>query len=412
MNTLPFIEKLHFLESKLGNKYNHSILEPFIFDGSNAIEVQAAGKRIAQHLGLPLFTFIITYAQQSENTAGYINLDDKNEVFIEIDYKYKHDCQIVLSILAHEICHKYLQINDLKLFPVYENEILTDTATIFTGLGKLSLNGCEKISTSKSTSKDKEITTTITTTTTNKVGYMNREQFAFVYRIFCTMKRINEGEMKKGLTPEASAVLRKVSKENSHFLNEHYFDTNFVVKAISDSLKHETGEAQKKFARFNRNIKTIQEVILPSAKNICEDFHSYSKSKIEDLQSAVDKSYSQESQNYMKNLLILAELDLYKVKISEKEQEMRKFGNSFSELIDFLRVNYPKRFLDLNLDFLFEFNCPSCKYKMRIGEKKLAKVKCSKCNYSFIVDTGAEFTATTDNVTRKGLWEKIKSLFQ
>ena len=34
----------------------------------------------------------------------------------EIDPQFKHDYDIVLSVLAHEICHKYLHINNLKLF--------------------------------------------------------------------------------------------------------------------------------------------------------------------------------------------------------------------------------------------------------------------------------------------------------
>ena len=67
MNILPLIEKIHLLESKLGEKWTHNNFEPFKFDSSNPLKVQEAGKKIAQHLGLPPFTFIISYAQQESN---------------------------------------------------------------------------------------------------------------------------------------------------------------------------------------------------------------------------------------------------------------------------------------------------------------------------------------------------------
>lgn len=53
---------------------------------------------------------------------------------------------------------------------------------------------------------------------------------------------------------------------------------------------------------------------------------------------------------------------------------------------------------------------------MRIREKILARVKCQKCNYSFIVDTGiteteTETIKTKANAKKKGFWTRIKSLF-
>ena len=46
MNKLPLIEKIHLLESKLGDKWTHTNLEPFKFDSSDSIKVQEAGKKL------------------------------------------------------------------------------------------------------------------------------------------------------------------------------------------------------------------------------------------------------------------------------------------------------------------------------------------------------------------------------
>lgn len=116
-------------------------------------------------------TFIISFATQGKNTAGHIQLDNSNDVFIEIDSELKHDHEVVLSVLAHEICHKYLYKHNLKLFPEFENEILTDTATIFTGLGKLTLNGCEKTHVFSNDNADGSKTET---QQTQKLGYLDK----------------------------------------------------------------------------------------------------------------------------------------------------------------------------------------------------------------------------------------------
>jgi transposase-like protein len=87
-------------------------------------------------------------------------------------------------------------------------------------------------------------------------------------------------------------------------------------------------------------------------------------------------------------LLAIENLNFFQSKIAEKEQELREIGNTISEFISHTKGIYSKQLS--NTDFLFLFSCPSCGKKMRIDKKVIARVKCSKCNYSFIVNTGAE----------------------
>jgi len=397
MNTLPLIEKVHFLESKLGERWTHPILDPFKFDSSDIMKVQEAGKKIAQHLGLPPLTFVISYAHQESKVGGHINLDHSNDVFIEIDSKFRHDHEMALAILAHEICHKYLHINNLKLFPDIENEMLTDVATIYTGLGKLSLNGCERITSSSSTSGN--ITTT--TTTTQKVGYMNREQFAFVYRLVCEMRSISKNEMMTGLSSEASSVVNRVNQNSSFYFNKRFFCSKIILQTISDEI----GASQKKIAKFNRQIRELQEIILPTAIELSKDFHFYTKSKIDPLVQLATKQANKEPHSYIKNLLALEEFEFYKSKMIEKERELGKFATTLQKFLVYINSNYSKHLSGKSNEFLFQFKCPSCDNDLRIREKKLARVKCQKCNYSFIVDTGVD-------EVKNGFWGRVKSLFK
>lgn len=68
------------------------------------------------------------------------NKGEEIEVIL-INAKYKKNPLSVGAILAHEIMHLYLFRLGLKLEDVHENELLTDLATINTGLSILILNG-------------------------------------------------------------------------------------------------------------------------------------------------------------------------------------------------------------------------------------------------------------------------------
>ena len=264
MNIQLLLDKIYLLESKIGYKGKHTLFKPFKFDSSDPVKVQWAAKLIAQHIGLPQMTFVITYAEQSEKVGGHIQLDNGNDVFIEIANKFKYDCDIVLSILAHEICHKYLHLEKLKCFPEYENEMLTDATTVFTGLGKLSLNGCEKTSVSSNTIGDIRTTNT----STQKVGYMDRQQFAFVYKLMCEMRRIPEKEITYGLTYEASSVINSISNSYSKYFTQKYFNNNYIEDKIIDLVNKEIGETQKNFATLHKDMRIINESILPDRKSV------------------------------------------------------------------------------------------------------------------------------------------------
>jgi hypothetical protein len=85
------------------------------------------------------------FPSHAGDTAGfYTTIKTENEdekELILINNKHRGDPFAVGAILAHEMMHLYLFRLGLKLDDVRENELLTDLATIHTGLSILALNG-------------------------------------------------------------------------------------------------------------------------------------------------------------------------------------------------------------------------------------------------------------------------------
>lgn len=78
------------------------------------------------------------------DTAGFYTttvVDGEKKELIFINAKYSDDPMAVGAILAHELMHLYLFRLSIKIEDTHENELLTDIATIRTGLSLLVLNG-------------------------------------------------------------------------------------------------------------------------------------------------------------------------------------------------------------------------------------------------------------------------------
>ncbi len=407
INKLPLIEKIHLLESKLGHNWKHTNLEPFQFNSRDVVQVQNAGKRIQQHLGLPPLTFIVSYARQKENVGGHIQLDNEKDVFIEIDERFRHDSDIVLSILAHEICHKYLQINGIQLFPTLENEILTDTATVYTGLGKLSLNGCEK--NRVTIQGDRKIHQQ------EKVGYLNREQFAFLYLLICSMRQVPQGEIIGGLNTEAVNVVRQIQRTDKEYFSQQIGENKYA----ENTALQLTNPGKKDLAKLEKHIRIIREGLMPQANSLLNNLHAYQANEIQPLLAAIQQVHERSSYNYIENLKALEQLKAHEATIRQQERQAQRLSGSLTKFIDHLQRTHLKKMPISDHSYLQKFACPSCGKKMQISKKKLAKITCPNCQYRFMVDTGGVETSTSDQQTstRKGkagrpsLWERFKAIF-
>jgi len=145
--TEDYIAKIFLLEKAVGHKVSYSILDPFHVHTESAdvyVDIQRAAKRIAEFGGLTGLTFLIEPARLTEGTCGRIELQSAgSEVFLQISPDLFGFPSAVLATISHEIAHKFLHTNRIAWgngpAAHYHNEVLTDIAGVFLGLGKLML---------------------------------------------------------------------------------------------------------------------------------------------------------------------------------------------------------------------------------------------------------------------------------
>lgn len=367
-----FLEKIIHLGNRLENKVSNELLEPWSFNGYDTIEIQKAGKKIGDFIGLKNLTFVITFKKQEKGIAGHIELNNNSDegVFIEIDEDFKSDPQIILAILAHEISHKIIHVNGLTQFG-YENEILTDIATVFCGLGKLSLNGCEitKTYTSNNTSN----------TTTKKVGYLVREQFAFIYNLICNMRKIPENIRLNGLSNDSIIALSNNQYKHFDFLYDNKKTFANIESILEKKYKNKhliLSENIKLIKIFQENFNTI--------KSVNNSIHKNINKAIKEILLKSSKELPNNNLNYIKNIIQYTKTNNHQDELHKEMDHFKKINRNFKHLLLTLQGD-----LSVNLedrDSLYNILCPNCNNRMRLKQDKLVKISCKKCKHKFMID--------------------------
>jgi hypothetical protein len=395
----PFIEKINLLETQLFNKLNYSILEPFSFDSSNPLEVQKAGKKIAAHLGLNSLTFLISYVSQKENVGGHIMLDNSNEVYVEIDTNYKNNSDIVLYVLVHEICHKFLYAHNISLTPVLENEILTDLTTLYTGLGKLTLNGCEHISVK--TYGDK------TETITNKLGYISKDDFQFMYAMISKMNSIDNIKLLENLKIDIKNEIALLISNEREFFDVDYSDNDLAWSNYNSFIKEEIKETQKKIAQFEKQIREIEENVVKQSKLKVKEYHHFLNTLFDTSKKILNSSAHKKSHRFIKNLYGVQKIVNSKKCIDDKTE----FLADFKDFINDVAIKSYKQNDSQSIDYLNKFKCPICSQEMSIPGSKFARVNCRSCTYVFLIDSSSTLENEKNKSFSKNIIGKIGGLF-
>lgn len=88
---------------------------------------------ISGHVGLNGSLFVLRVKGTAvSDRAGEIR-PGVNNINITLDLKEEYDIDTIISILAHEVMHQYLFFHGISRKDAWENEILTDTAVLYTG---------------------------------------------------------------------------------------------------------------------------------------------------------------------------------------------------------------------------------------------------------------------------------------
>jgi len=133
-------------------------------------DIQKLASKICLHFNLLGYTPVVTY-DKLNNAAGNINLNMDLHIFINLDSTHYYTNGQIVSILAHEIAHKFLYVNFIR-YEGLKNEFITDATAIYAGFGNIMANNCVN---------EIKIGNTITKTS---IGYLIEWQIRYLINCF------------------------------------------------------------------------------------------------------------------------------------------------------------------------------------------------------------------------------------
>lgn len=134
-------------------------------------DIQKIATKICRHYYLWGYTPVVTYERLS-SAAGNINLNMDLNIFINLDNSKEYSNEQIISILAHEIAHKFLFVNFIR-YEGLKNEFITDATAVCAGFGNIMANSCVSRT-------EHENSTTII-----NLGYLTEWQIRYLIDCFC-----------------------------------------------------------------------------------------------------------------------------------------------------------------------------------------------------------------------------------
>lgn len=205
MNTGWVDEKLKMLSARIGIfKANP---KQFYFEPTDKIykklesgtegDIESVAQAMAKHLGLQQnITANYDWGIKMEpEVAGQIKFSSPKR-YIQIPFFYAGKKYAVGSILAHEMSHTFLFFKGIWFEDQKENEMITDLGAVFTGLGKLLLNGLV-VYVSEATSEG------------HVLGYLPPDLIAYSYKMVNRYRSINEEASMENLLSQAKRLLEE-----------------------------------------------------------------------------------------------------------------------------------------------------------------------------------------------------------
>lgn len=279
--TMEWINKqMAYLSSNLGVYKLHS-LEDFFFEptpgfygflAQGSTEALNEGiKMLARHIGSlnypviekwegvtnPLTKLEHDFAADNE-PPGLIKYDGPYRSKIQLCITNKHSPFVMGAILAHELTHYYLFSKGILLADEIENERFTDLATVYLGLGKLTLNGYNSI-----TWKIKRSNKTYTF----NIGYLTTDEIAIILYSICKFRYISLDIAKVNLSEKSIELLLngktivdryyKEMKDNQNKLHRKKLRKDKLRKFIKKILLLEDQKEDKIPKALSENYKII-----------------------------------------------------------------------------------------------------------------------------------------------------------
>jgi transposase-like protein len=213
------------------------------------------------------------------------------------------------------------------------------------------------------------------------------------------MRNIPGEYAKRGLNNNALDAI-KVSQYDH---DEELFNNDFILKKVHDTLDHFNNQYHLASAKNLKLIKTLEsnfdEVI--EADKVA---HKKIRSTNEKYIAEASENLNPTRLNYIKNLITLYELNNLESLYNDEVKELSFLNSEIFKLFNNLNGRFHINLK--NREKLYNLNCPACGNSMRLRQDIMARVKCTKCKYSFIVDN-----TMIDNLEDKNSVLKAKNSF-
>lgn len=148
--------------------------------GDIDVKVQSLAGIIARHLQLPKACIVVNFRDM--DNPGRVELTGEGGYLVDLQTKYRNDHRDIGAVLAHEVTHVFLYRHGIQLPDILENELLTDTAAAYLGVGWLCLNA-HRVTMSR---QERNVGPTKreirNTTKTEQLGYLTPDEFGYVLR--------------------------------------------------------------------------------------------------------------------------------------------------------------------------------------------------------------------------------------
>jgi len=327
-----YIEKLVLLEKRVGAKTSYEIFEPVAFVASDIVQIQNIATMIANFIGLNGLTFVISRVKQKDTVGGNIELTEKSEgVFVEISDDIAQSQDSILAVLAHEITHKYLSVNNITVgvgpFYTYENEILTDITSVFLGLGKLMLNGCDI------TSQEQHQVASGTQTITHRVkcGYLDQEQLAFVYRLVCAMRGISEKEMLSNLSTTALTCISMHNIQQDDFFNTQFNNREYGTKQLN-TIFDDIRRKQNRLEEIREYLEVLKEKYIGEIEKSIQTKNKEFNTFKESIKATNKETIYDPCLRFLENIALKKKIDSIQKEVKQSSTDIQKLESLLDDI--------------------------------------------------------------------------------
>ena len=197
----------------------------------------------------------------------------------------------------------------------YENEVLTDIATVFLGLGKLMLNGCE----------------IKTTTEQLRSGYLDQKQLAFVYRVVCAMRRISSEEMMSGLSQEAIRAVCACDVYREDYFNPQ-FRTELYRNELQETLEENVKRLNQELNQVNSHLEFLKEKYIRETEEFLKEKHRKVVSLLNNLKSMKQDNVHDPCLLFLDTIELRERIDQLKTSVEQEISDTKKMRQSLNEL--------------------------------------------------------------------------------